>query len=157
MLTQLDRLTTEADGRFATATELKFLRDYLDTVDERVETYQKIGTAADNMVSEIQQRQLSVKSSCYTFNGKDQSSICRRDLTNAIRLSATAMLFSDLDLLRDGFLLWYRTIVKSFNYTHMADNTYGKQLPEMMQKLLSPAEYKYMKPVLSLNHSILAQ
>lgn len=157
MLTQLDRLTTEADGRFATAAELKFLRDYLDTVDERVETYQKIGTAADNMVSEIQQRQLSVKSSCYTFSGKDQSSICRRDLTNAIRLSATAMLFSDLDLLRDGFLLWYRTIVKSFNYTHMADNTYGKQLPEMMQRLLAPNEYKYMKPVLSLNHSILAQ
>lgn len=157
MLTQLDRLTTEADGRFATASELKFLKDYLETVNERVETYRKIGEAADGMVSEIQQRQLTLKSSCFTFSGKDQSSICRRDLTNAIRLSATAMLFSDLDLLRDGFLLWYRTIVKAFNYTHMADNTYGKQLPDMMQKLLPPQEYKYMKPILALNHSILAQ
>ncbi|MDS3861686.1 allophycocyanin [Thermosynechococcaceae cyanobacterium BACA0444] len=157
MLTQLDRLTTEADGRFATAAELKFLRDYLDTVNGRVETYQKIGAAADSIVSEIQQRQLSAKSSCYTFSGKDQASICRRDLTNAIRLSATAMLFADLDLLRDGFVLWYRTIVKSFNYSHMAENTYGKQLPDMMKKLLSPLEYTYMQPILSLNHSILSQ
>ncbi len=157
MLTQLDRLTTDADGRFATASELQFLKDYLETVDERISAYQKIKAAEEGIVTNIQLMQKAEKPNCYTFSGKDQQSICRRDLTNAIRLSTTAMLFADLDLLRDGFLLWYRTIVKAFNYSHMADNTYGKKLPEMMKNLLSPSEFKLIQPMLALNHSILSQ
>ncbi len=156
MLTQLDRLTTEADGRFASASELQFLKDYLGSVDDRISAYNKVKEASEGMVTKIQSLQQAEKANCYTFSGKDQSSICRRDLTNAIRLSTTAMLFADLDLLRDGFLLWYRTIVKAFNYSHMADNTYGKKLPEMMKSLLSEKEYKLVQPILALNHSILA-
>lgn len=156
MLKQLNRLALDADGRYATASELAFLKDYLATIEPRISAYQKIREEGEIMADKIQARQKAQNVNCFTFNNQDQSSICRRDLVNAIRLSSTAVLFGELDLLRDNFLLWYRTIVKAFNYENMARSTYGKILPELMKALLDPEENKVTQPVLQLNASILS-
>ena len=42
MFKQLTRLSIDADGRYATDDELKFLDDYLATVETRVSTYETI-------------------------------------------------------------------------------------------------------------------
>ncbi|WP_448515202.1 allophycocyanin [Parathermosynechococcus lividus] len=157
MFRQLNHLTVSADGRYARAEELNFLRDYLASVDTRISAYEKIRTEGELMADKIQAKQKAENPHCFHYAQRDRSEICRRDLVDAIRLSASAMLFAELDLMRDNFLLWYRTIVKAFNYETMADSTYGKLLPAMMKQLLTPEEQRVMQPVLALSSSILSQ
>lgn len=109
------------------------------------------------MADKIQAMQKAENPRCFHFINGDRAEICRRDLVDTIRLCASAMLFSELDLLRDNFLLWYRTIVKSFNYEASSSSTYGKYLPNMMKQLLTPEEQRVMQPVLALGSSILSE
>lgn len=157
MFRQLNHLTVVADGRYARPEELNFLRDYLASVETRISAYEKIRAEAEMMVDKIQAMQKAENPRCFHFINGDRSEICRRDLVDTIRLCASAMLFSELDLLRDNFLLWYRTIVKSFNYEASSSSTYGKYLPNMMKQLLTPEEQRVMQPVLALGSSILSE
>ncbi|BCX12938.1 MAG: allophycocyanin subunit beta [Thermosynechococcus sp.] len=157
MFRQLNHLTIAADGRYARPEELNFLRDYLASVETRISAYEKIRAEAEMMADKIQSMQKAENPRCFHFVNGDRSEICRRDLVDTIRLCAVAMLFSELDLLRDNFLLWYRTIVKSFNYEQSASSTYGKYLPNLMKQLLTPQEQQVMEPVLALSSSILAE
>ena len=52
MLSQLARLTVEADGRYATSEELQFLKDYIESLDSRVSAYQKIQAAEAEVLAE---------------------------------------------------------------------------------------------------------
>ncbi|HIK22495.1 MAG TPA: allophycocyanin [Thermosynechococcus sp. M3746_W2019_013] len=157
MFRQLNHLTVVADGRYARPEELNFLQDYLASVETRISAYEKIRAEAEMMADKIQSMQKAENPRCFHFVNGDRSEICRRDLVDTIRLCAAAMLFSELDLLRDNFLLWYRTIVKSFNYEQTSSSTYGKYLPNLMKQLLTPQEQQVMEPVLALSSSILAQ
>lgn len=157
MFRQLNHLTVVADGRYARPEELNFLQDYLASVEIRISAYEKIRAEAEMMADKIQSMQKAENPRCFHFVNGERSEICRRDLVDTIRLCAAAMLFSELDLLRDNFLLWYRTIVKSFNYEQTSSSTYGKYLPNLMKQLLTPQEQQVMEPVLALSSSILAQ
>ncbi|RMH64906.1 MAG: allophycocyanin [Cyanobacteria bacterium J003] len=157
MFRQLNHLTVVADGRYARPEELNFLQDYLASVETRISAYEKIRAEAEMMADKIQSMQKAENPRCFHFVNGERSEICRRDLVDTIRLCAAAMLFSELDLLRDNFLLWYRTIVKSFNYEQTSSSTYGKYLPSLMKQLLTPQEQQVMEPVLALSSSILAQ
>ncbi|WP_297040809.1 allophycocyanin [Thermosynechococcus sp. OHK43] len=157
MFRQLNHLTVVADGRYARPEELNFLQDYLASVETRISAYEKIRAEAEMMADKIQSMQKAENPRCFHFVNGERSEICRRDLVDTIRLCAAAMLFSELDLLRDNFLLWYRTIVKSFNYEQTSSSTYGKYLPNLMKQLLTPQEQQVMEPVLALSSSILAQ
>lgn len=157
MFRQLNHLTVAADGRYARAEELNFLRDYLASVESRISAYEKIRAEGELMADKIQAQQKAENPYCFHYSQRDRSEICRRDLVDAIRLFASAMLFDELDLMRDNFLLWYRTIVKAFNYETMAQSTYGKLLPAMIKQILTPEEQQVMQPVLALSRSILSQ
>ena len=55
MLNQLERLSVEAEGRFATPEELKLLKDYFPTVNLRMSAYQKIRDREDEIIEMIEQ------------------------------------------------------------------------------------------------------
>ncbi len=53
MLTQFSKLSLDTDGRYATDSELKFIEDYLDSVDIRISTYEKIKSYEEEILQEV--------------------------------------------------------------------------------------------------------
>jgi Phycobilisome protein len=154
MLTQLSRLALEADGRYATAEELQFLKDYLQTADQRVQTYK---TVRDNEAFLLEELHSQVKTSdgSSLFKGtQDVSNFFKRDQKHVLRVASAAMLFNDLDFLREGLLLWHRTVVKAFGVERPAQVA-CQVWPNVMGKYLPTDEYKFMSPVVGLIRAIL--
>lgn len=154
MLTQLSRLALEADGRYASAEELQFLKDYLQTAEQRAQTYR---TVRDNEAFLLEELHSQVKTSDggSLFKGtQDVSNFFRRDQKHVLRVASAAMLFNDLDFLREGLLLWHRTVVKAFGVERPAQVA-CQVWPGVMGKYLPTEEYKFMSPVVGLIRAIL--
>jgi hypothetical protein len=154
MFKQLTRLSIDADGRYATDDELKFLDDYLDTVETRVSTYETIRENEEQIIYRWEAAKRGIKQDVFHMGDRDVSEICRRDMTNIFRCSATAILFNDLDRLREGLLIWYQTIVRAFKYDKYTNITYAV-IQDTIKEFLKPEEVELMLPALKLNHTIL--
>ena len=155
MLKQLARLSVEADGRYATEQELKFLKDYLQSVDRRVSAYEKIRDAEEKIIDGVEAKMRSVDPNLLSRGSDDITSICKRDRKQLLRCSAAAMLTDDLDRLRDGLLLWQRTIVHAFNDERPTQANY-QVMPEIVKEYLTPEEAELLMPALQLDEAILS-
>ena len=154
MFKQLTRLSIDADGRYATDDELKFLDDYLDTVETRISAYETIRENEEQIIYRWEAAKRGIKQDVFHMGDRDVSEICRRDMTNIFRCSATAILFNDLDRLREGLLIWYQTIVRAFKYYKYTNITYAV-IQDTIKEFLKPEEVELMLPALKLNHTIL--
>lgn len=154
MLKQLARLSVDVEGRYATDKELQFLEAYLESVKDRLSAYEKIRDNEEQIIAQWEAQKRSRNENLFELNGKDITEICRRDMTNMLRCSATFMLFDDLDRLQDGLLLWYKTIVKSFGYTKYAQINY-QLIQDVIKLYLSAEEAALMLPVLQLDRAVL--
>ncbi|AFY76285.1 MAG: allophycocyanin [Hydrococcus sp. C42_A2020_068] len=154
MLKQLARLSVDVEGRYATDKELQFLEAYLESVKDRLSAYEKIRDNEEQIIHRWEAQKRSRNENLFELNGKDITEICRRDMTNMLRCSATFMLFDDLDRLQDGLLLWYKTIVKSFGYTKYAQINY-LLIQDVIKLYLSAEEAALMLPVLQLDRAVL--
>jgi hypothetical protein len=155
MFKQLTRLSIDADGRYATDAELQFLQDYLDSVEERVTVYEKLRENEEKIIYRWEAAKRGIKEDVFHMGERDVTEICRRDMTNVFRCSATAILFNDLDRLREGLLIWYQTIVRAYNYTQYAKVSY-LIIQETIKEFLTEAEASLFMPALKLNHTILS-
>jgi Phycobilisome protein len=156
MLNQLNRLSIVADGRYATESELQFLKDYLQTVDLRVQAYEKIREAEEPIINELDSRVRAANPDLFRDATEEYMSFCFRDRKSVVRLSAAAMLMEDLDNLRNGFLCWYRTIINAFSYQRAAEINY-KVLPSVLAEHLDAQEMQLLQPALRLDQSILGE
>ena len=155
MLKQLTKLTIETDGRYASDKELEFIQDYLDSLELRVSTYEKIRDKSEEVLDQTKAKMEQKSPNLFARGKKDLGSIWRRDVAIVLRCSVAAMLVNDLDWLRDSLLLWHRTIVSANKTNHISDATYS-MMPEVMKEFLTDEEIKLILPVLQLNQSILA-
>jgi hypothetical protein len=153
MLTQLSRLSTEADGRYATAEELQFLKDYLMTTEKRVQVYQKVRDQEALLIQELQDQVRLAGGNLYK-GSQDVSSLFRRDQKHILRTVSAATLFNDLDFLREGLLLWHRTIVRAFCVQQPAQIA-CQIWPHVLLKYLSSDEYQLASPAIGLVSAIL--
>ncbi len=156
MLKQLSRLSIDADGRYATTAELQFLKTYLQTVDQRVETYEKLRDACDEIANQVDARVKSAEPDFFAGASQDYLDRCLRDRKTGIRSSASAMLIDDLEILRNGVLCWVRTIVNATGYIQPSKVSH-KVTPEVMGQYLTPEEMQLMRPALDLSRSILTE
>ena len=154
MLKQITKLTIEADGRYASDEELEFVQDYLDSVDLRINTYEKIRDKSEEVLDKTKASMEAKNPNIFVRGKKDLGAIWHRDVTIVLRCSVAAMLVNDLDWLRDSLLLWHRTIVTANKTNHISDATYSL-MPEVMQEFLGNDEIELILPVLQLNQSIL--
>jgi hypothetical protein len=155
MFKQLSRLSLEAEGRYADAEELKFVENYLTSVDVRLSAYQKIRDKEITILEQIASQMREIAPNLFSVSDCDLSSFCMRDIKLILRCSAIAMLLDDLDSLREGLLLWHKTIVNSGNRQDHAKFAH-QAVFEVMRQTLSTEEFKFLMPVLSLNQTILA-
>lgn len=154
MLTQLSRLSVEADGRYATAQELQFLKDYLESFELRVSAYEKIRDAEAEIIYLVEAKKQSLNPNLFKLGSQDVTEICRRDMVNILRHAAAALLVNDLDHLRSSLLLWCRTIVHAFKYKSYTEVTY-KVLQDVVEQYLTPQEAALFRPILELNRIVL--
>lgn len=155
MLTQLIKLSIECDGRYAQSHELQFLKDYLDSVDERLETYEKIKQKSDAIIEDWEQAKRNYPEDLFHQGTHDITDICRRDMIDALRCAAVSMLYNELDRLREGMLIWYQTIAKAFNYTKYCVVDY-RLIQDVVKLYLDPAEMQMITPILQLEEAILS-
>ncbi len=154
MLKQITKLTIEADGRYATEQELKFIKDYLDSADLRLSAYEKISNKSEEVLDKTKAMLDKKNPKLFARESKDLSSIWRRDVAIILRCSVAAMLVNDLDWLRDSLLLWHRTIVNANKTQHISEATYSV-MPQVLAEYLTDEEIKLILPVLQLNQSVL--
>jgi Phycobilisome protein len=154
MLTQLSRLAVEADGRYASAEEIQFLKDYLQTATQRAAAYKTVRDNEAFLLEELHSTVKMADGSCLFKGTQDVSNFFKRDQKHILRVASAAMLFGDLDFLREGLLLWHRTIIKAFGVerpTQVACQVW----PTVMGKYLSTDELKFMSPMVGLIRAVL--
>ena len=158
MLTQLSRLSIEADGRYASDRELKFLKDYFETAETRISAYEKIRDAEEAIFERVEMekktRNQTQKEKLFYMGEEDRSATCLRDMRGILRRCASGMLVNDIDRLRESALLWYYTIVCSFGYEKDTQIMY-QFLEKVVKEHLTPEEADLIKPALQLNCTIL--
>jgi hypothetical protein len=154
MLTQLSRLALESDGRYATAEELQFLKDYLQSVAQRAQVYKAVRDNEAFLLDELHNQAKTTDGSCLFKGTQEVSNFFKRDQKHILRVASASMLFNDLDFLREGLLLWHRTIIKAFGVerpTQVACQIW----PNVMGKYLSTDQFAFMSPVVGLIRAIL--
>ncbi|MEM1369523.1 MAG: allophycocyanin [Cyanobacteria bacterium P01_H01_bin.15] len=154
MLTQLNRLSIDADGRYATDAELSFLEKYVEGIDERISGYEKIRDTEEELMTQVETEKRELDPNVFLINGRDVSLSCRQDFRTVLRWCAYVMLMGDLEHYRTSFLLWQRTIVKASGCTKQAEVTYSS-LQKALKSLLSPTELKLTLPAVQLSQALL--
>lgn len=154
MLSQLKRLSLEADGRYATDAELAFLKSYGQTVRQRISGYEKIRDAEDTIMDAAEAQLMEIDSQVFHQGAQDFTDTCRRDRKNTLRHASAAMLFNDLDRLRDGLLLWQQTIVRAIKAEQPSTITW-QEIPGVLREHLSAEEMDLMMPALHLTQALL--
>jgi hypothetical protein len=154
MLTQLSRLALESDGRYASAEELQFLKNYVQTAPQRALAYKTIRDQEAFLLDELYTQAKTTDGGSLFKGTQDVSNFFKRDQKHVLRVASASMLFNDLDFLREGLLLWHRTVIKAFGVERPAQVA-CQVWPNVMGKYLSTDEVSFMSPVVGLIRAIL--
>ena len=154
MLNQLEQLSVNAEGRYATAQELQFLKDYFSTVNVRLSAYQKIRDSETEIIEQLRIEMLEQQPDIFKVGDRDLTPLYERDTRIVLRIATAAMSIDDLDRVRDNILLWQRTIVKAFQVKHIAALAHST-MPEIIEGFLTAEEYVQIRPILMLNRAVL--
>ncbi len=155
MLKQLELLSITAEGRYATAQELKFVRDYVATVELRLSAYEKIRDNEDEIMARLEAKLRKIQADIFQVGTRDVSFKCRRDIRIVLRNTNAALLINDLDCLREHILVWQRTLMKAFKLKHITEKVHTT-MPKIIEQFLTVEEFALVEPVLQLNQAVLA-
>ncbi len=154
MLQQLEELSRNTDGRYATDAELSFFQDYLRTVRLRFALYQKLQKLEQQIVQQVLAH-LKMKHPELLFVGNmDMTAKWQRDTVRTLRYAATALLSDDPDIFRDRMLTWFQTIMKSFKAERSCEETY-RAMNGIVKSLLTPEEAALFCPLLEMSRNVL--
>lgn len=156
MLSQIQTLVREVDGRYATDTELLFLQNYLHTARLRFSAYQKIQKAEVDIIKQVKQKLHAVDSQILRRGKVDLTAKWQRDTVRVLRYCAHALLVADEQGLEEHFLLWFQSIMRSFKAQHSCDVTY-KVMQDVVRQYLTPQEAELFCPILAQARRLLGQ
>ncbi|MBF2098242.1 MAG: hypothetical protein IGQ88_07700 [Gloeomargaritaceae cyanobacterium C42_A2020_066] len=147
MLAELQHLDVELNGRFTTSDELKFLGEYLTTVDLRLSAYAKISAADAEILDALDKRLLARFPKLYRKGTRDLAPTCRRDRFEVLRACAAAMLMDDPEGIKQRLLYWFETVLRAYHDEKEAGLSY-QMLQDVLKDYLTPQEAALMKPIL---------
>jgi hypothetical protein len=154
MLSQIQRLTLETEGRYATDEELGFLADYTRSFSLRVQTYQKIQECETTIVQQVQTKMRSTDPTLLRNGNEDITVKWKRDTLRVLRYAATAMLIDDPETFRERFLFWFQTIMRAFGAQRSCNVTYTV-MQEVVKQHLSPQQANLFLPTLEVTRRML--
>jgi hypothetical protein len=156
MLSQLARLSMEADGRYATAEELQFLKEYFQSLNHRMSAYKKIQASEKEILRQVEAQMQSLDASLFRRGAQDVTSKWRLDTVRVLRHSAAALLTNDTERLRDRLLLWFQTILGAFQAKNSSGITYDV-MKKVLKQYLTAEEASLFFPILEINRTILGK
>lgn len=65
MLTQLTRLTVEADGCYAKLEEMQFLKGYFQSLDQRLSAYERIINTEAEIIDQVEAKRRTIDPSLF--------------------------------------------------------------------------------------------
>lgn len=155
MLSQLEHLSREVDGRYASDAELAFAIDYVRSYNLRVQTYQKLQELESTIVQQTYVKMRAMDPSIFTSsNGEDITRRCASDMLAGLRAAAMAVLLNDPDALQDQLLLWFQTIVRAIDKVHACNVEYTA-LQEVIKQNLTPPQANLVCPILEIHRRML--
>jgi hypothetical protein len=154
MLSQIQRLTLETEGRYATDEELGFLADYTRSFSLRVQTYQKIQECETTIVQQVQTKMRSTDPTLLRNGNEDITVKWKRDTLRVLRYAAAAMLIDDPETFRERFLFWFQTIMRAFGAQRSCNVTYTV-MQEVVKQHLSPQQANLFLPTLEVTRRML--
>ncbi|MEL6136881.1 MAG: phycobilisome protein [Cyanobacteria bacterium J06628_6] len=154
MLSQLNTLAQEADGRYATDAELMFLQNYLRTARLRFSTYQKVQAAEPKIIQQVKQKLEAIDPSLLKHGNTDLSAKWQRDAVRCLRYAAQALLIDDQESLEERMLLWFQTMMRAFKAERSCNATYVI-MQDVVKQYLSAEEAELFCPILELTRSTL--
>lgn len=154
MLTQLSRLSVEADGRYAKLEEMQFLKSYFQSLDQRLSAYAKIRNTEVEIIDQVEVKMRTIDPSLFINAAGDFTQTWRKDIVQLLRYAAAALLFNDPDRLKEGLLLWHTTIAKSYQFDRTCKKTF-EVMPGVIKQYLTTEEAALFCPLLDLNGIIL--
>ncbi|AFZ30787.1 hypothetical protein Glo7428_2271 [Gloeocapsa sp. PCC 7428] len=80
MLTQLSCLSVAADGRYATAEELQFIKNYFQSFDVRLSAYEKMTKAESEIRDCVEAKMRDIEPSLFQNTSGDFTSTWRKDI-----------------------------------------------------------------------------
>lgn len=156
MLSHLQRLGIETDGRYATDAELAIFVQYARSFAIRATTYRQLQALEREIVEQVYTRMQSRSPELFFRGNEDVSAKWRRDTIRVLRYTAIAMLLNDPDSLRERLLFWMRTVMKAFGAEQSCDVTY-RIMQEVVKQKLPAAQADLVCPILELNRQVLGQ
>jgi hypothetical protein len=154
MLSQLERLSHEIDGRYASDAELTFTIDYIRSFNLRVQTYQKLQELELALIQTTYDKIQVVNPVIFKPGGVDITAKWKRDTLRTLRYVAVAVLMDDADTFRERMLLWFQTIMRAFNAQQSCDLTY-QVLQEVVKQNLTAPQANLVCPMLELSRRTL--
>lgn len=156
MLSQLARLSMEADGRYASAVELQFLKDYFQSLNHRMSAYKKIQASEKEILSQVEAQMQSLDPSLFRRGSQDVSAKCHIDTVQVLRHSTAALLINDTERLRDRLLLWLQTILGAVQVKNSSAVTYDV-MQKVIKQYLTAEEASLFLPILEMDRTLLGK
>lgn len=154
MLSQLNSLSLEVEGRYATDAELQFIVDFVESFPQRLQTYQNLQQAEAAILQQTYARVRSIDPRLLVSGVEDLTPKWKRDTVRTLRYTAAAVLLNDPETLQEQFLLWFQTIMRAFGAQRSCDVTYGA-MQEAVKQQLPTQQANLVCPLLELNRRAL--
>ncbi len=155
MLSQMQRLSLEVEGRYATDEELKFIPEYLKTYELRLQTYQKLQEIEATVIQQVQDKMQAQHPVTSPNGNTDLLAKSKRDSTFTWRYTAATMLLDDQDTLRERYLLWKQTMIRTCSASGRASETYSL-MQDVAKQHLNPQQSALIIPILELSRRMLS-
>jgi hypothetical protein len=154
MLSKLKQLGTDADGRYASDDELKFMDTYINSFEVRVNAYRQIKAAEKEIVEAVLTKLQKSQPSLLAARGEDMQNKWKQDTFRVLRHSAMTVLLDDPELLRQQFLYWFQTIMQAFGAEEACNATY-LIMQDVVRQLLPKDIAELLCPILEMNRELL--
>lgn len=154
MLKQLKQLALETEGRYATDTELQFIKDYLQSAETRISAYETIRDREEELLDTVQTHALEEQKDCFIINNQNRQNTARRDSQFIMRHLGASILTNDQVRYRDGILVWHRTIMNAQKLQDCSRVTRNAEY-QVLEQMLTEEEFKLAKPALMIGKSFL--
>ena len=154
MLSKLQQLGTNADGRYASDAELQFMDTYINSFDSRIEAYRRIKEVEKKIVDTVLIRLQTSYPNLLFPKGEDMQAKWKQDTLRVLRHSAMTVLLDDPELLRQQFLYWFQTIMQAFGAQEACNITY-LVMQDVVKELLPRDIADLLCPILEINRNLL--
>ncbi len=154
MLSKLNQLGTQIDGRYASDSELQFVDSYIASFDNRITAYQTIKSVEKDIVEAVLKRLQTSHPDLLFPKGENMQAKWKQDTYRVLRHAAMTVLVDDPELLKQQFLYWFQTIMQAFGAQKACDVTY-LIMQDVVREMLPADIANMLCPILEVSREML--